>query len=1425
MHRLRFKKHRERCRLTDSGVSEIISVILLISLVVAGAAIIATQLLSTPPPEKIPRVDIQMSVSSDQTKANFANMGGDVLEFYHTYIREITSDGNHKEYGFINKNNTITLISNSSSRGNWTNISPDWIYGSSAQIEYISTDNNPYTTAYQIIYKGGQGEYLLKEFNRANFWKDSESKVTQSNCSLDSEFTYVYGNDINFNYIKLDPGSYSVTVQFTATNQTYRTSDGYQEGWIFSDGGESSDTNTLHTFTIPNNDNSSYTYTVTHWVANNAVYGCSNSITKSFTIYPNNPSTCGSIDLDFTTTLSCRHASFSGYTTASPFSWNYTISGNGVSEDLDGQNVSYDFLMDGSYDVMIGVLYDDDCYIPTFTTTLHTIDVDCCQLVASFTATESPGNSGNFTFTDTSTIGNGNITGWNWDFGDGTTSTEKNPSHQFTTCGTKTVTLTVTANDTACKSDSITKEITVSTIPITAAFTSTRDSTNYFSYTFTNTSVSASNITSWIWKFSDDGSTGSENSVSHLFTNEGYYLVSLTVTNDCGVTDTIIKTIHVVQYCPDSTITASAGTGGTITPAGIATVTCGTTRTYTITPASCYQIQDIFVDEVSQGPINTYTFTNVLANHTISATFTSETYAITSSAETGGIITPAGITNVPCGGNQAYTISNLSCYTIQNVLVDGVSQGPITTYSFTNVTTNHAISATFTSDTYAINSSAGTGGTITLAGSTSVNCGADQTYTIIPATCYQIQDVFVDGVSLGPINTYTFTNVTANHTISVTFTSDTYAINSSAGTGGTITPAGSTSVNCGADQTYTIIPATCYQIQDIFVDGVLQGPSTTYSFINVTANHTISATFTSDTYAITSNTGTGGTITPAGSTNVPCGGTQTYTISNLSCYTIQDVLIDGLSQGPINTYTFTNVTANHTINATFTSDTYAITSSAGTGGTITPTGSTSITCGGTQTYTITPAICYQIQDIFVDGVSQGPSTTYSFTNVTANHTINATFTSDTYAITSSAGTGGTITPIGSTSITCGGTQTYTITPANCYQILDIFVDGVPQGPSTTYSFTNVTANHTISASFTYKIYAIISMATTGGTINPVGFINIPCGETQTYTITPLSGYTIQDVAVNSVSVGNISTYTFSNVQQNHTILANFTKNQTNYIDGIFVYGSTLSFGGSSITGPGATTAITGGLVTSDLNGGASIDVTNIYVGGNVNLDGGSAGLGSSTQPGNIYVNGNLRLWRGAREIYGDVYVNGNFDLKDARIHGNVYVNGNLTLDYTPWLADDAYIYYTGTITYPQYYNHPEIISKCINQISVPGFEPLTMNLTTKSADWYTAHGYVSGGSLTDNMKIFADSYSSTGWQNSVSNLTVVARNGDITITGLGSSGVTGVFFAPYGKVTFNGGFIKGIVIARDGFFVTSGGTAVTFLNINHFIGDPDDYPF
>ena len=70
------------------------------------------------------------------------------------------------------------------------------------------------------------------------------------------------------------------------------------------------------------------------------------------------------------------------------------------------------------------------------------------------------------------------------------------------------------------------------------------------------------------------------------------------------------------------TITASAGAGGAITPSGAVAVTQGASQTFTITPNAGLGVANVVVDGVSQGAITSYTFTNVTADHTISAVFT-----------------------------------------------------------------------------------------------------------------------------------------------------------------------------------------------------------------------------------------------------------------------------------------------------------------------------------------------------------------------------------------------------------------------------------------------------------------------------------------------------------------------------------------------------------------------------------------------------------------------------------------------------------------------------------------------------------------------------------------------------------------------------------------------------------------------------------
>jgi hypothetical protein len=286
------------------------------------------------------------------------------------------------------------------------------------------------------------------------------------------------------------------------------------------------------------------------------------------------------------------------------------------------------------------------------------------------------------------------------------------------------------------------------------------------------------------------------------------------------------------------------------------------------------------------------------------------------------------------------------------------------------------------------------GGSISPQGITQVNSNSVTTYTVTADTGYDITHLLINNSDSGSQNspyTHQFSSVSSDQTISATFAYK-YTIMASSDSNGSVTPSGTQTVHQGDNQSYTITPNSGYNIAHVYVDSIDQGAISTYTFNGVSDNHTISASFQQNpTYTITSSAGTGGTISPSGTTTVNYGGSQTYTISANSGYTISNVTVDGTSQGAISSYTFSNVQANHTISAAFQAITYTITSSAGTGGSISPSGTTTVNSGGSQSYTITANSNYVISNVTVDGTARGAISSYTFSSVQANHTISATF--------------------------------------------------------------------------------------------------------------------------------------------------------------------------------------------------------------------------------------------------------------------------------------------------------------------------------------------------------------------------------------------------------------------------------------------------
>lgn len=137
-------------------------------------------------------------------------------------------------------------------------------------------------------------------------------------------------------------------------------------------------------------------------------------------------------------------------------------------------------------------------------------------------------------------------------------------------------------------------------------------------------------------------------------------------------------------------------------------------------------------------------------------------------------------------------------------------------------------------------------------------------------------------------------------------------------------------------------------------------------------------------------------------------------------------------------------------------------------GSVTFANGNSATVGDTVTMTATPKTGYRFVKWSDGNTNASRTVTIADGSQTAYETklsYTAVFEKLTYAITSSAGEGGSISPSGSTQVGHGDSQTYTITPNEGYEIESVTVDGVNQGAINSFTFSNVTAAHTISVTF------------------------------------------------------------------------------------------------------------------------------------------------------------------------------------------------------------------------------------------------------------------------------------------------------------------------------------------------------------------------
>jgi len=275
------------------------------------------------------------------------------------------------------------------------------------------------------------------------------------------------------------------------------------------------------------------------------------------------------------------------------------------------------------------------------------------------------------------------------------------------------------------------------------------------------------------WNFGDYSPNETSQTLTHTFNRSGSYLVSLITKNTCGNSGISTHQINVsstpapVTY----TVNASTDTGGKITPSGSISVSAGSDLAFNITSDSGYYISDVLVDGVSAGAVSNHTFWNVSDYHSIHASFRVYVgnYTINATAGSGGTISPSGVVIVPSGGDQRFTITPGAGQSVSDVLVDNVSIGPVTSYTFMNVTENRQISAFFyrIPGEYLINSSSNQWAKIIPSGNYLYPENSNQSFKMQAKPGSLLDNLTVDSTRQDAVPYYTFTNLTDDHSIYV----------------------------------------------------------------------------------------------------------------------------------------------------------------------------------------------------------------------------------------------------------------------------------------------------------------------------------------------------------------------------------------------------------------------------------------------------------------------------------------------------------------------------------------------------------------------------------------------------------------------------------------------------------------------------------
>ena len=388
--------------------------------------------------------------------------------------------------------------------------------------------------------------------------------------------------------------------------------------------------------------------------------------------------------------------------------------------------------------------------------------------------------------------------------------------------------------------------------------------------------------------------------------------------------------------------------------------------------------------------------TTYILSETVPVSSTNKTLSL--SAGAGGTVSGGGsygygtTANITATANTGYTFSGWSGVGVTDT---GAASTTV------SMTADRSVSASFTLNNHTLSLNAGRGGTVS--GGGSYGYGTTASITATPNTGYTFSGWSGVGVTdTGAASTTV--SMTADRSVSASFTLNNHTLSLSGGTGGTVSGEGSYGYGTSANITATA--NTGYTFSGWSGTGVTDTDAATTS-VSMTADRNVSASFTLNNHTLSLSAGTGGTVSGGGSygygtsANITATANTGYTFSGWSGVGVSD---SGASS------TTVSMTSDRRLSASFTLNNHTLSLSTGTGGTVSGGGNYGF--GTSANITATATTGYTFSGWSGVGVADTDAATTSV-SMTADRSVSASFTLNNHTLSLSAGTGGTVSGGGS----------------------------------------------------------------------------------------------------------------------------------------------------------------------------------------------------------------------------------------------------------------------------------------------------------------------------------------------------------------------------------------------------------------------------